>query len=298
MDSFEFNKMAGALLGALVLSMGMGFVAEILFYHPAPAKPGYDLPLPVVASGPAKPAAPEEPLPALLAKADPKKGEADAKVCEACHNFEKGAGPKIGPPLYGVVGRAVASVAGFDYSDALKKKGGDWTFDKLFQWVKDPQTYAAGTKMAFAGDPDPHKRADILAYLRTLSDHPVALPAAAKAPAPKAPAPKAPAPKAPAPKAPAPKAPAPKAPVSAGAAPTNASSGAGAPNVSGGKAPPAASDKAAPATSSEAAPNPQPTPSSGQSAPTQAAPAGTSSDHPAPAQPSTPSGVPPSDSAK
>ena len=74
-------------------------------------------------------APPEEPLPALLAKADAKKGEQDAKVCQTCHNFEKGAGPKIGPPLWGVVGRPIASVPGFAYSDSLKGVGGDWTYE-------------------------------------------------------------------------------------------------------------------------------------------------------------------------
>ena len=274
MDSFEFNKMAGALLGALVICMGLGFVSDVLFYHPAPAKPGYDLPRPApTAAGGAQPAAPEQPLPVLLAKADPHKGEADAKACEACHNFEKGAAAKIGPPLYGVVGRQVASVPGFDYSDALKKKGGVWTLDKIFDWIKDPAAYAPGTKMAFAGEPDPQRRADIIDYLRTLSDTPEPLPpvpAAAKAPA----------------------APAPAAPGSAG------SNGAPTPKASGAKAPPAASDKAAPTTSSEAAPNAGAAQSAGQRAPAQASPAGTSSAHPAAGQTSTQSGAPSSDSTK
>ena len=79
----------------------------------------------------AAPAAPEVPLPALLAKADAAKGQNDVKVCEACHSFDKGGPAKVGPPLWGVVGRPVASVAGFAYSDALKAVGGDWTYEKL-----------------------------------------------------------------------------------------------------------------------------------------------------------------------
>jgi cytochrome c len=204
MDSFEFNKIAGGLLGALVLTMGLGFVSEALFYHAPPAKPGYPLPAEPAASSSAAKPAPAVPLAVLLAKADPKKGEADAKACETCHNLEKGAGPKVGPPLYGVVGRKVASFPGFDYSDAVKKIGGNWTFDKLFAWIEDPQTYAPGTKMAFAGEPDPQRRADIIDYLHTLSDSPLPLPKPpAAAPAKPAPTPAKPAAAAPAPAKPA-----------------------------------------------------------------------------------------------
>jgi cytochrome c len=144
--------------------------------------------------------APAAPLPELLAKADPAKGENDAKACLACHNFDKGGGAKVGPPLWGVVGRPVASIAGFAYSDALKAMGGDWTYDKLNQWITKPSALASGTKMAFPGESDAAKRADILAFLQKQSDSPVpfpqvaaAAPAAAATPAPAASASPAPA---------------------------------------------------------------------------------------------------------
>ena len=121
-------------------------------------------------------AAPETPLPVLMAKADVTKGENDVKICATCHNFKEGAGAKIGPDLWNVVGRPVASFPGFVYSDDLKKIGGDWTYDKLNAWIADPKAMAPGTKMAFAGEKDEKKRADILDYLHTLSDKPVALP--------------------------------------------------------------------------------------------------------------------------
>ena len=117
----------------------------------------------------AQPAAPEEPLPALLAKANPTKGQADAKACEACHSFAKGGTAKVGPPLWGVVGRPIASIAGFSYSDALKTMGGDWTYEKLNDWVHKPSAVAPGTKMSYPGDPAGNHRADLLsAYLQTL----------------------------------------------------------------------------------------------------------------------------------
>ncbi len=176
MDSFEFNKIAGAILGALGLTLGLILVSDAIFSHPPLAKPGYDLPGEPEATGKPEAAAPAEPLPELLAKADIAKGEADIKVCQACHNFEKGAGVKVGPPLYGVVGRAKASVAGFDYSDPLKAKGGNWTFEDLNAFLTSPKTFVPGTKMAFGGEANAHKRADILDYLHTLSDKPEALP--------------------------------------------------------------------------------------------------------------------------
>ncbi|MEA2840964.1 MAG: cytochrome c [Methylobacteriaceae bacterium] len=177
MDSFEFNKIAGGLLGTLLFTMALGVFSDAVFSHPKLAKPGYDLPAAEEASleAGAAPAA-AAPLPERLAKADPKKGEASAKACTACHNFEKGAGAKIGPPLYGVVNRARASIAGFAYSDAMKSKGGNWSFDELDKFVANPKGDIPGTKMAYAGEKDPQKRADIVDYLNSLSDNPAALP--------------------------------------------------------------------------------------------------------------------------
>ena len=187
MDSFEFNKIAGGLLGTLLFTMALGVFSDAVFSHPKLAKPGYDLPAAEEASLEAgnAPAA-VTPLPERLAKADPKKGEASAKACQACHNFEKGAGPKIGPPLYGVVDRQRASIPGFAYSDAMKSKPGNWTFDELDKFIANPKGDIPGTKMAFAGEKDPQKRADIIDYLNGLSDSPKPLPqptAAAGAPA-------------------------------------------------------------------------------------------------------------------
>jgi cytochrome c len=187
MDSFEFNKIAGGFLGTLLFVMALGVFSDAVFSHPKLAKPGYDLPAAEEASleAGAAPAA-VAPLPERLAKADPKKGEASAKSCTACHNFEKGAGPKIGPPLYGVVDRQRASIPGFAYSDAMKSKPGNWSFDELDKFIANPKGDIPGTKMAYAGEKDPQKRADIVDYLNSLSDSPKPLPqptAAAGAPA-------------------------------------------------------------------------------------------------------------------
>jgi cytochrome c len=179
MDSFEFNKIAGSVLGALLFAMATGVVADVIFAQAKPAKPGFDLPSQEVATAEAgkTEAATAAPLPELLAKADPKKGEADVKACQACHNFEKGAGPKVGPPLFGVVDRPKGSVAGFDYSSGMKDKGGKWTYEDINTFITSPKAFVPGTKMAaFGGEKDPQKRADIIAYLRSLSDNPEPLP--------------------------------------------------------------------------------------------------------------------------
>src|SRR6202000_236434 len=106
--------------------------------------------------------------------------------CEQCHDTSSAKTVKIGPPLYGVVGRARASIAGFDYSSAMKDKGGNWTFDELFKFTKAPGAYIPGTKMSFAGLSRAQDRINLIAFLRTNTDSPVAIPAPAPAAAPKA----------------------------------------------------------------------------------------------------------------
>jgi cytochrome c len=126
---------------------------------------------------------------ALIAKADPKQGEADAGVCKVCHSFEKGGPALVGPDIYGVVGRKIASVQGFNYTPALKEHAGQsWNYENLDHWLKNPQAFAPGTAMAFPGVPDDKKRANIIAFLRVNADSPAPLPDAAAPAEEKAPA--------------------------------------------------------------------------------------------------------------
>ena len=180
MDPLEYapkNSVALAVLGSILFWILLVAFSNLVFMPSPPEKPGFALPsgaeAPTVA---AAPAAPQTPLPVLLAKADAKKGEQDAKICATCHSFQEGGTAKVGPDLWGVVGRKIASVPGFDFSDSLKKLAGDWTYDELNKWIGDPKAMASATKMTFPGEKDAQKRADILAYLQTLSEKPVPFP--------------------------------------------------------------------------------------------------------------------------
>jgi cytochrome c len=195
MDSFELNKIMGAVLFTLLCLVSLNITAGALFAPHAPAKPGYEIAVPEQAGqGAAAAPAAEEPIEVLLASADVGKGENAAKKCAACHTFDKGGPNRVGPNLFGVVGRAKASPgAGFNFSAALKAKGGDWSIDDLNKFLLNPKAFVPGTAMAFAGLPRGSERADILAYLNSKADSPAPLPKAAAAPA--APAPEAAAPK-------------------------------------------------------------------------------------------------------
>jgi cytochrome c len=182
MDSYEINKILGAVLGTCLALLALNITANAVFSPKKPAKPGYEIAVkeeqPEQAKGEA---AKEEPITALLAAASAERGANVAKQCAACHTFEKGGPNRVGPNLWGVVGRPVASHAGFNYSAAMKAKGGTWTIDELNEFLRNPRRHIPGTLMTYAGLPRGNQRADLLAYLNSLSDSPQPLPKAAEA---------------------------------------------------------------------------------------------------------------------
>jgi cytochrome c len=177
MDSFEFNKIAGAVLGTGLLVLGLKNLGGELFHSGKVEKPGYVIEVAEKAPEGGEAVEAAKPLAELLASANVQKGMDKAKACAACHDFTKGGPAKTGPNLWDVIERPIAAAAGFEYSDALKGMAGkNWTYESMDAWLKAPKAFAAGTKMGFGGLKNDQARADVLAYLASLSDAPKPFP--------------------------------------------------------------------------------------------------------------------------
>jgi cytochrome c len=180
MNSWTFNKISGAVLGTALLVFGLKSFGEIVYHADAPSheKPGFLIEVAEAQEAGGGEATAAKTIGALLASADPVKGAKEAKACAACHDFTKGGPNKTGPNLWDIVERKIGSAAGYAYSDGAKAKAADaWTYDNLNAFILNPKKGLPGTKMGFGGLKNDGKRADLIAYLASLSDAPKAFPA-------------------------------------------------------------------------------------------------------------------------
>jgi len=193
MDSNEWNKVIGGILGTVLFVLVVHIISQAIYARPEPEKPafavataappapapGASAPAPAGAAPAAASAPAADSLPdfaTAIPAADAMAGASVAERCMVCHDISKDGMNKIGPLLYGVVGRMKASFPGFDYSAAMKGKGGNWTYAELFQFLQAPLMYIPGTKMTFAGLPRASDRLNLIAYLRMQADTPAPLP--------------------------------------------------------------------------------------------------------------------------
>ncbi|MFO1037950.1 MAG: cytochrome c family protein [Geminicoccaceae bacterium] len=178
-SSLEGNKIAAAILTAGIIGVGSGVLSGIIYRPVMLEEPVYAVATADASGGDSTEAAApaeEKPIGELLASADPAAGEAVAKKCASCHNFDQSGANKVGPGLYGVVDRDVGKHEGFSYSEAMAAHGGKWDYDSLNKFLTSPKTYVPGTKMTFAGLSKEQDRANVIAYLRTLAETPAPLP--------------------------------------------------------------------------------------------------------------------------
>ena len=158
------NTIAGWVLAGGIAALGLTIASGMYFHRGEVEKPGYAI---QGAEADGAGAAAAVPIGNMMATADMSKGETIFKKCVACHTIAQGGANGIGPNLWGTVGKPLASHAGFAYSDALKSKGGTWTFEALNEWLSNPKKYAPGNKMTFAGLGNPEERAAVLLYLNS-----------------------------------------------------------------------------------------------------------------------------------
>ena len=179
MDSFEVNKIIAAVLLVALLVIGIGKIADIVFYVEKPKTAGYKVEVAEASNAGqnAKASEIEEiDISALLAMGNVEHGEKVFKKCSACHMIVSDGKNKIGPNLWSVIGRKAGSVADYNYSKAMVAYGKVWDFKEMNSYLIKPQAYIKGTKMAFAGLRKEKDRASVILYMNSKSSAPKALP--------------------------------------------------------------------------------------------------------------------------
>jgi cytochrome c len=176
MDSFEINKIVAAVLVVLLVVFGIGKISDIVFHVEKPNTSAYKVEVSTASSNQDSNTSENEDIAALLAMGDLDHGKKVWKKCSACHSIKKGGKNKIGPALYSVLGRNVAALDNYKYSKAFIAYGKSWTFEEMSGFLKKPQSYIKGTKMAFAGLKKEKDRASVILFMNQNSDNPLPLP--------------------------------------------------------------------------------------------------------------------------
>lgn len=182
MSDLKFNKIFGAVLAGGLGAMAVGILSDTVYHADQPETPGYFVEVaeePV--GGAAADAAPIIPdFGTVIPAADLAKGEKIAKKCVSCHSFEQGGANKTGPNMWGIMGSKPGTrVASYNYSDAMKSFGSDhvWDYETMYAFLENPKGIVKGTSMAYAGIRKQDQRIQLIAYLRSLSGSPIAIPA-------------------------------------------------------------------------------------------------------------------------
>ena len=179
MDSFEINKIIAAVLLVALIVIGLGKISDMAFHVKKPEKSAYKVDIQendLNTNSEKEEIIEKVDISALLALGDLAHGEKVFKKCAACHLINKGGENKIGPALYGIIGRKVAAKEDYKYSKAMAAYDKFWTFEEMNGYLKKPQRYIKGTKMAFAGLRKEKERASVILYLNQNSDDPIPLP--------------------------------------------------------------------------------------------------------------------------
>ena len=173
------NKIIASIILVIILILGINKITDIIFYVEKPEKSAYQVAsistTTITETTSASSSTGSGEIMALLASASVTNGEKVFKKCAACHSIAKGKGNKIGPALFGVLGRQAGSLADYKYSKAMIAHGKPWTFEEMNSFLTKPKDWVKGTKMSFAGLKNAKDRAAVILYMNENTDSPLPL---------------------------------------------------------------------------------------------------------------------------
>ena len=174
------NKIIASIILAIILVLGINKITDIIFYVEKPEKSAYQIASVTTANGTTNAETSSENMDsgniiALFASTSAADGAEVFKKCAACHSIALGSGNKIGPALWGVLGRQAGSISDYKYSKAMAAYEKAWSFDEMNGFLKKPKDWIKGTKMSFVGLKNPKDRAAVILYMNENTDNPLPL---------------------------------------------------------------------------------------------------------------------------